>query len=82
MLDAIVAVGIVGTEVSIVTDELFVVEVREAVFPAASAIVIENGATPLVSLASTVLVAVYEVPLPETEAAPPLIVTTGVAAGV
>ena len=58
MLDAIVPVGIVGAEVSTVTDELLVVVVREAVFPTASVILIENGATPLVSPASTVLVAV------------------------
>ena len=82
LLDAIVPVGIVGAEVSTVTDELFVVVVCNDVFPAASLILIENGATPLVSPASTVLVAVYEVPLPETEAAPPLIVTTGVTEGV
>ena len=82
MLDAIVPVGIVGAEVSTVTDELFVVAVRDAVFPEASVILIENGATPLVSPASTVLVAVYEVPLPLTVAAPPLIVAVGVAEGV
>ena len=82
LLDAIVPVGIVGAEVSTVTDELFVVVVLDAVFPAASVILIENGATPLVSPASTVLVAVYEVPLPETEAIPPLIVAVGIAEGV
>ena len=58
LLDAIVPVGIAGTKVSTVTDELFVVVVLDAVFPVASAILIENGATPLVSPASTVLVAV------------------------
>ena len=82
MLDAIVAVTVVGATVSIVTDDELVVAVLDAVFPAASEIVIENGATPLVSPVSTVLVAVYEVPLPTTDAVPPLIVTVGVVAGV
>lgn len=67
---------------STVTEELLVVVVRDAMFPAASLMLIENGATPLVSAPSTVLVAVHEVPLPVTEAAPRLIVTVGVAEGV
>jgi len=81
LFDVIVAVGIVGATVSTVTDELLVVVVLDAVFPATSAILIEKGATPLASPPSTVLVAVYKVPLPLTVAAPPLIVTVGVVAG-
>lgn len=58
LLDAIEIAVNIGAEVSTVTDELFVVVLLVVVFPAASAIEIKNGATPLTSPASTTLVAV------------------------